>query len=93
MYELNKPVPYTLHVDDVLLETTKKKLQLARYPKELDDLAEDDWSHGAKVKAVRDVAKYWADGYDWRSEEVCTIAPVSLILSLIDLGSIGTYQC
>lgn len=32
--ELNNPVPYKLYVDDELLDLTKKKLQLARYPEE-----------------------------------------------------------
>jgi hypothetical protein len=41
-YELNKPVPYTLHIDDDMLHATKQKLRLARYPVELFDLAEDD---------------------------------------------------
>ena len=69
-YELNKPIRYTLRVDDDLLSITKQKLQLARFPEEQDDVADDDWSQGAKVKVVRDLADYWRDGYDWRAEEV-----------------------
>lgn len=69
-YELNKPLPYSLRVDDELLTWTKQKLELARFPEELDDLDDDDWSHGAKVKVVRKLAEYWKDGYDWRAEEV-----------------------
>ena len=69
-YELNKPIPYTLRVDDELLTSTKKKLELARFPEELTDLDDDDWSHGAKVKVVRKLAEYWKDGYNWRAEEV-----------------------
>ena len=69
-YELNKPVPYTLQVDQELLNITKQKLHLARFPEEQDDVADDDWSQGTKVKVVRDLANYWKDGYDWRAEEV-----------------------
>lgn len=69
--ELNKPVPYKLHLDDDLLTLTKKKLELARFPEELTDLSVDDWSQGAKVKVVRSLAEYWIDGYDWRAEEAC----------------------
>ena len=69
-YELNKPRAYNLHLDDDLLSLTKQKLQLARYPEELSDLDDDDWSHGAKVNEVRRLAEYWKDGYDWRAEEV-----------------------
>lgn len=69
-YELNKPIPYSLRVDDELLAWTKQKLELARFPEELEDLNDDDWSHGAKVEVVRKLAEYWKDGYDWRAEEV-----------------------
>ncbi len=69
-YQLNKPRAYKLQLDDDLLSLTKQKLQLARYPEELSDLDDDDWSHGAKVDEVRRLAEYWKDGYDWRAEEV-----------------------
>lgn len=80
-YELNKPVPYTLHIDDDLLNVTKQKLQLARYPDELIDLADDDWNQGAKVKAVQALADYWRDGYNWRAEEVLSTCVLSLIVA------------
>lgn len=69
-YQLNKPVPYKLHIDDHLLSLTNQKLQLARYPEELSDVGDDDWSHGSKVKVVQRLADYWKDGYDWQAEEV-----------------------
>ena len=78
-YELNKPVPYILRVGEDLLSVTKQKLQLARFPEELDDLADDDWSQGAKVKVVRDLANYWRTGFDWRAEEVL-IPPLYLVV-------------
>jgi len=70
MSGLKKPTPYQLHVDDELLSTTKQKLQLARYPQELDDIGDNDWSQGAKVKVVKRLATYWQNGFDWRAEEV-----------------------
>ena len=69
-YQLNQPVPYQIHVDDDLLSLTKRKLKLARYPNELEDLDEEDWSHGSKVAEVKRLAKYWEDGFDWRAQEV-----------------------
>ena len=69
-YELNKPIPFNLHLDDQLLSLTQQKLQLARYPEELPDVEDDDWSQGSKVEVVRRLANYWKDGYDWRAEEV-----------------------
>lgn len=75
-YEINKPVPYKLHVDDELLSTTKQKLGLTRYPEELEDVGDDDWSQGTKVKVVKRLAEYWKDGFDWRAEEVHSTCPI-----------------
>lgn len=72
--ELNNPVPYKLYVDDELLDLTKKKLQLARYPEEQEDITDGDWNQGAKVEVVRRLADYWKNGYDWRTEEVLSKA-------------------
>ena len=69
-HEFHQPVPYNLHVDDDLLSTTKQKLRLARYPEELEDLDEEDWSHGSKVAEVKRLAEYWENGFDWRAQEV-----------------------
>ena len=41
-YKLNEPVPFTLRLDDELLKTTKQKLELARFPEEPEDIADDD---------------------------------------------------
>ena len=66
-YDLNKPIPYMLHIPDSLLTTTKQKLQLARYPSELTDV--ENWSHGSRVDPVRRLAEYWLNDYEWRREE------------------------
>ena len=67
--ELNKPEPFNLHVEDDLLSITKQKLQLARYPVELEDLDEDNWRDGATVKRVKELTEYWKTTYDWRRQE------------------------
>ena len=56
-HELNKPIAYCLHIDDDLLKVTRQKLQLARYPEELADIAADDWDQGAKVETVQKLAE------------------------------------
>lgn len=82
----NKPTPYTLRVDDQLLDVTKQKLRLARFPEEQIDVGDDDWSQGAKVKVVKRLAEYWADGFDWRAVEV--VVPLSK-----DLRHICQFCC
>lgn len=68
--KFNIPVPYPPHVDQQLLEVTKQKLALARYPEEQTDFGEKDWSQGAKVSRVKQLADFWKDQYDWEAEEV-----------------------
>lgn len=68
--KFNVPVPYTLHVDRELLEATKQKLALARYPEEQTDFGENNWAQGAKVSRVKQLAEFWRVEYNWEAEEV-----------------------
>ncbi|OAL03226.1 alpha/beta-hydrolase [Phaeosphaeriaceae sp. SRC1lsM3a] len=65
----NEPIPFRLRVDSDLLDITKQKLALARYPDEQSDFGEDDWAQGAKVAVVRELAKFWLNSYDWEKKE------------------------
>ncbi|KAL9026245.1 MAG: hypothetical protein Q9196_005054 [Gyalolechia fulgens] len=85
----NKPTPFTLRLDDDLLELTKKKLQLARYPEEQTDISDDDWSQGAKVNMVKRLADYWKDGYDWRAEEARINAEFNQFKVKVDVPDYG----
>ena len=88
-FNLNKPTPYELHIDEDFLELTKKKLQLARFPEEQIDVASDDWSQGAKVHVVKRLAEYWANGYDWRAEEVRLIHLFAVLLLITQQARIN----
>ncbi|KAJ9491407.1 hypothetical protein VN97_g1850 [Penicillium thymicola] len=67
--KFNVPVPYELHVDRELLEITKQKLALARYPEEQSDFNESNWAQGAKVSRVKQLAEHWKGRYDWGTQE------------------------
>lgn len=60
--------PFVINIDDELVELTKAKLKLARFPIE-QDIDESDWSQGARVAKVKEVADYWLNEYDWREIE------------------------
>lgn len=68
--KFNVPVPYSIDVGRELLEATKQKLALARYPTEQSDFGEDNWAQGAKVSRVRQLAQFWQTKYNWDEEEV-----------------------
>lgn len=68
--KFNVPVPYTLSVDRELLESTRQKLALARYPEEQTDFGENNWAQGAKVSRVKQLAEFWRNEYNWEMEAV-----------------------
>jgi len=78
--KVNKPVRFKLHVDRELLQVTKRKLALARYPEEQTDFGPDNWSQGAKVHKVKELAEYWRDVYDWAKHEVGFIPIIRIYL-------------
>jgi len=58
--------PYRIDVPNAVLDDLKERLARTRWP-EAETV--DDWSQGIPLAYTRDLAAYWADGYDWRSRE------------------------
>lgn len=58
--------PFTLHIPDSELEYLHKKLELSRFPDELDDAG---WDYGAPLADVKRLVARWKDGFDWRASE------------------------
>jgi len=58
--------PFTIHVDDAVLDDLHKRLRNTRWPAALDD---PDWAYGIEQAYLRDVVRYWLDEYDWRKHE------------------------
>ncbi|EXA31511.1 hypothetical protein FOVG_17212 [Fusarium oxysporum f. sp. pisi HDV247] len=67
--KLNQPVPFSVHFSQDFIELTQQKLDLARYPFEQSDFGAEDWSQGAKVAKVKQLAQYWRNEYDWAKQE------------------------
>jgi epoxide hydrolase len=58
--------PYRIEVPNAVLDDLKERLARTRWP-EAETV--DDWGQGIPLAYTRDLAAYWADGYDWRSRE------------------------
>jgi epoxide hydrolase len=58
--------PYRIDVPAAVLDDLKERLSRTRWP-EAETV--DDWSQGIPLAYTRELAAYWADGYDWRSRE------------------------
>lgn len=58
--------PFTLAVSDRDLDDLHARLDAVRWP---DGLVADDWSRGVPLAWMRETARYWQSGYDWRAAE------------------------
>ena len=58
--------PFRIAVSDDVLDDLRQRLAQARWP---ERECVDDWSQGIPLEFTRELAAYWADGYDWRSRE------------------------
>ena len=58
--------PFHLHVPDDEVADLRRRLATTRWP---DPAPEDGWARGVPLADLRDLAAYWAEGYDWRRHE------------------------
>lgn len=60
------PVPFAVAVPDNHIAHLKQKLDLTRWPDELDGAA---WDYGVPLADVKRLVQHWRDGFDWRAQE------------------------
>ena len=60
------PKPFKVHVADDVLADLRERLARARFP---DEPPIEPWSTGTSVEYMRELARYWRDGFDWRGQE------------------------
>lgn len=58
--------PYKLHISDAEIELLHKKLELVRFPDELEDAGRE---YGAPLADIQRLVARWKNGYDWRKAE------------------------
>jgi pimeloyl-ACP methyl ester carboxylesterase len=66
MKGMPQPTPFRIDVPDQVLDDLQARLARTRWP---EAECVDDWSQGMPLSYTRELAAYWADGYDWRSRE------------------------
>jgi epoxide hydrolase len=58
--------PFRIAIPDADLNDLRQRLARTRWP---ERECVDDWNQGIPLDYTRDLAAYWADGYDWRARE------------------------
>lgn len=57
---------FRIDIPQAALDDLRYRLDHARWP---DELPGTGWSRGVPVDYLKDLAGYWANGYDWRAQE------------------------
>ncbi|KAF9800854.1 hypothetical protein IEO21_10278 [Rhodonia placenta] len=79
---------FQIDVSDADIEFLHKKLELTRFPDELDEAG---WNYGAPLADVRRLVARWKDGYDWRKVEA-EINAIPQFTRDIDVDGFGTLN-
>jgi pimeloyl-ACP methyl ester carboxylesterase len=58
--------PFASDVSDADLDDLRERIRRTRWP---DDATVPDWSQGVPLTYLKELCRYWADGYDWRGRE------------------------
>jgi pimeloyl-ACP methyl ester carboxylesterase len=58
--------PFTLQSDSATLEDLRRRLRATRWPDAPEDTG---WSLGTDVAYLRELVAYWADEFDWHTQE------------------------
>jgi len=61
-----KPESFRLNVPDAALADLRERLKRARWP---DEPPLEPWSTGTSLAYMKELAAYWAGGFDWRAWE------------------------
>jgi pimeloyl-ACP methyl ester carboxylesterase len=62
----NAPEPFVPPDTAAAIEDLRARLRLTRWP---DAPADNGWALGTDLDYLRELAAYWADGYDWAAQE------------------------
>ena len=80
---------YKISIPDESIDLLRKKLELARFPDELDG---SGWDYGAPLKDVQRLTKHWLNSYNWREHEEKLNKTVPQYTTEVPMGQFGTLN-
>ncbi|KIJ29048.1 hypothetical protein M422DRAFT_269573 [Sphaerobolus stellatus SS14] len=78
--------PFKISVSDEVLSDLKVRLNLARFPVNIDLPPSDEWAYGTPEHRVKDLVKHWKTSFDWRKIEADINAKLPQFTTPIDAG-------
>ena len=58
--------PFTIAVEDSVLEDLRQRLADTRWP---DEIPNTGWDYGSNLGYMKDLVEYWQTAFDWRKQE------------------------
>ncbi|KZT67062.1 alpha/beta-hydrolase [Daedalea quercina L-15889] len=80
--------PFRIAIPDSELDLLRKKLDLVRFPDELEGAG---WDYGAPLADIKRLVARWKEGYDWRAAEA-SINEIPQFTRDIDVDGFGTLN-
>ena len=80
--------PFKLAVPDADIELLQKKLELVRFPDELDGAA---WDYGVPLDDIKRLTEYWRTQFDWKKVEA-QINTLPIFTRGIEVEGFGTLN-
>ena len=59
--------PFKISVETAILNDLRNRLQHTRWTNNIDN---DKWDTGTNEVYLKELCKYWAEGFDWNKNEV-----------------------
>ncbi|KAI8971134.1 alpha/beta-hydrolase [Trametes punicea] len=84
----NAEVPFTLSVSDAAIELLQKKLDLVRFPDELENAG---WDYGSPLTDIKRLVDHWRHNFDWRKSEA-EINKLPMFTRDIEIEGFGTLN-
>lgn len=80
--------PFKLAIPEADLELLRKKLDVVRFPDELDGAG---WDYGVPLDDVKKLVAHWKDKFDWRKAEA-KINELPMFTRDIEVEGFGTLN-
>ena len=80
--------PFKLAVPDADIDLLQRRLELVRFPDELEGAG---WDYGSPLADVKRLAAHWMNGFDWRKAEA-EINKLPMFTRDIEVDGFGTLN-